>query len=385
MKNFSVICLGMFLLTLMSCSKGYVIQGELEGASDGTKIALLPFAKYDTKPEQETTIENGQFSFSGEVPEPRLYYLMWGNNQANYRIMVENSKISFHGNLNEKKNGERLDYSFDNVSVIGSASNDYFHEQMKVKDELSKLFEEKNRRFGDIQVLYAKARTAKDQSMMDSVKALPRYAEYVDAEKAFFTEVEKRYNEVFEANKDTYWGPLMMLNLYAYMTPDTRPVFEGMSDEAKESYYGKMVAEDLYPANRTGERVPDFTTADENGTQHTLNELIKDKKVVLIDFWASWCVPCRKELPNVKANYEKFASKGFDVISISIDKNAEAWKKAVAEEGLEWPNFNDLDVASLYKVQAVPTTYLIDNEGHLLAENVRGEDLGKKLEEILGN
>ena len=385
MKNFSMICFGMLLLMMVSCSKGYVIQGELEGAEDGTKIALFPFANYDTKPEQETTIENGQFTLSGEVPEPRLYDLVWGNNQAYYRIMVENNKIVFHGNLDEKKTAERSEYSFGDVKVIGSASNDYFYRQLEAKDDLTKLFEEKNQRFGDIQALYAKARTAKDQSMMDSIKALPRYAEYVEAEKAFFAEVKKRYLEVLEANKDTYWGPLMMLNLYAYLTPDTRPVFEGMSEEAKDSYYGKMVAENLYPANRTGEKVPDFTTTDENGKQYTLNELIKDKKVILIDFWASWCVPCRKELPNVKANYEKYASKGFDVISFSIDKNAEAWKKAVAEEGLAWPNFNDLDVSALYKVKAVPTTYLIDNEGRLIAEDVRGDDLGKKLEEILGD
>ncbi len=381
---------GILLISLtISCqqsNRGYEINGELSGADDGTKIALVPFANYDVKPEAETTIENGKFSFAGELPEPRLYYLVLGNKQAYFQVMLENSTITVTGEVEASTGREGNPVlKFINMEVDGSNSDDYFKSQMAVRQGLNKMYDDKNERFADIQAKFYKARAEKNQSKIDSLKNTPEYKDMELAEKAFFGEVEKRYNAVFEANKETFWGPLMMLNLYSYLTPDARPTFESMSEEARESYYGKMVAEGLYPANRTGEKVPDFTTTDANGKEVSLDELIKDKKIILIDFWASWCAPCRKELPNVKANYDKYAAKGFEVIGFSIDKDPKAWKKALKEEDLKWPNFNDLDISSLYKIKAVPTTYLIDNEGRLIAENIRGEELGKKLEELLGN
>lgn len=386
MKKLLVNFFCLLLLSNLGCSEAYIINGELEGADNGTKIALKPFAPYDVKPEAETTVEGGKFHFEGKVPEPREYYLVLGNKEDYYRVMIENKSISIKGKVVKRPEIDGVSaLGFDKMNVLGSESNDYLYSQLAVREKLNKLFEEKNERYADLMAAYGKARSDKDEAKMDSIRNTPRYAEYNDAEKTFFDTVKQRYEEVFEANKESFWGPLMMLNLYAYLTPDVRPVFEKMSKEAQESYYGKMVAEDLYPANRTGEAVPDFTTTDESGNKITLNDLIKDKKVILIDFWASWCVPCRKELPNVKANYEKYASKGFEVLSFSIDKNPEAWKKAVEEEGLKWPNFNDLEISALYKVKAVPTTFLIDSKGRLIADNIRGEELGKKLQEILGD
>lgn len=387
MQKYLILILS-FLLTAgwswgQSVERSYTLQGELKSAPDGTKIALVPFAQYEAKSEAETIIRDGKFHFEGTVPEPREYFLVLGNKEDYFQIMIENSSITIRGEV-EKRRGKdgASTLGFGKMEVSGSKSNDYLHSQLTVKDDLNKLFEEKNERYADMQALYGKARATKNQAMMDSVKALPRYVELMAAEKNFFDEVEKRYNQVFDANNETFWGPLMMLNLYSYFTPEARPTFEKMSKQARESYYGRMVAEDLYPANRTGEKVPDFITIDKNGNKVTLYDLIKYKKVILIDFWASWCGPCRKELPNVKANYEKYASKGFEVLSFSIDKDPKAWKKAVEQEGLKWPNFNDLEVSMLYKVKAVPTTYLIDNQGKLIADNVRGEELGKKLEEL---
>ena len=106
-------------------------------------------------------------------------------------------------------------------------------------------------------------------------------------------------------------------------------------------------------------------------------------KYILIDFWASWCAPCRKEIPNIKKQYAKYADKGFEVISISIDKKKADWEKALKEEQLKWPNFLDeTGVAQLYKVRAVPTMYLIDAEGRMVGENMRGEALAAKLAEL---
>ena len=121
-------------------------------------------------------------------------------------------------------------------------------------------------------------------------------------------------------------------------------MFESMSEEAKNSYYGKMVYEQLYPANKTGEKVPDFSVVGIDGKKHSLESLLKGKKVLLIDFWASWCGPCKKEIPHLKEDYKRFAEKGFEIVSISIDQDEKAWLKAVDKLELQWPNFRDSEV-----------------------------------------
>lgn len=138
------------------------------------------------------------------------------------------------------------------------------------------------------------------------------------------------------------------MNLMSYLTPGQRPIYEQFSDAAKNSYYGRKVFKELYPVGLVGQKVPGFTVEDQAGKTHTLKSLLKGKKYMILDFWASWCVPCRREIPNVKNRYDLYKSKGLEVVSISIDKNAEAWRKAVGEEQLKWPNFLSPAVADQY-------------------------------------
>ena len=120
-------------------------------------------------------------------------------------------------------------------------------------------------------------------------------------------------------------------------------------------------------------------------TDQNVHEIIASGKPVIIDFWATWCGPCRREIPNLKAIYADHAGKGFDIISISIDKEEKPWLNAVKNEGLEWVNIRDTDhsIADKYKVSAVPTMYIIDSEGRLVAENLRGEELAAKISELM--
>lgn len=388
MKKLIVLVMGLLLLSCNEAKKeGFTLNGTLQNAKNGTKIVLLPFAKYQTKPEFETTIENGTFRLEGNVPEPRMYHLVVGDKDDFYFVMIENSEMELTGNLDEisSNNDNKTSYKFDDIKISGSESNDYFYEQYSFRDALNNQHTKISEDYKDVSKMLGEARVSKNKEKMDSIMQLERYKAYAKAEKDFFTAVEQGYVKVIEANKETFWGPLMMLTLYSYFTPEQRPDFEKMSKVAQESYYGKMLEKELYPVNRAGEKVPDFTTIDQEGNKYALNDLIKDKKVVLIDFWASWCAPCRKELPNVKSNYEKYAEQGFEVIGISIDKDPKAWKKALKDEQMPWPNFNDNEVAALYKVSSIPATYLIDGNGKLIADNIRGEELGIKLSEILDN
>ena len=115
------------------------------------------------------------------------------------------------------------------------------------------------------------------------------------------------------------------------------------------------------------------------------NEVLNSTTPVLVDFWASWCNPCRKEIPNLKKLYTQYADRGFQIVSISIDKKEAEWTKALKEEQLQWPNFLDTEgIADIYKVKFVPTMYLIDAQGVMVGENLRGEALANKLAELFG-
>ena len=175
-----------------------------------------------------------------------------------------------------------------------------------------------------------------------------------------------------------------MIMQTSFLTADQIPQYEQFSEAAKNSFYGRKVKDEILPVGGVGSTLLDFTLHKEDGTPVKFNDLIKGKKYLYIDFWASWCAPCRKEIPNVKANYEKYKDKGFEVVGISIDTNKAAWQKACEKEQLQWPSFLDKDVANLFKVRAVPTIYIVDANGKIVAMNdeIRGEKLGEKLAEL---
>ena len=134
---------------------------------------------------------------------------------------------------------------------------------------------------------------------------------------------------------------------------------------------------------KIGERFPDAKVKDNAGEIKQLSDCVGKGKYVLIDFWASWCGPCRNEMPNVKAAYEKYASKGFEVISISIDKKQKAWRTAIEELGMNWTQVLNVDAADVYGIYAIPKTFLVDPEGIVVAKDLRSKKLEKTLFNLL--
>ena len=375
--------LGCFMAAFSACNgqKGYVINGQVEGLEDGTVVALVPMSHDNDSALAEATVEGGKFQLVGVAEEPICAQVRVKDCWGGPFVVLENTNYELQGKIadvDEAPAGKV--YRWD-AKVTGSPLTDKLAEFDARHDSLDLLYkayhEEHAKTFEKLHALKGAERAAFQQT--DEWKAA------ADAEKNFFDTVEKTIMGMVDDNKDTFWGPLLMVKYLNFLGEEQGDYYKSLPEEVKQSFYGKKIKEEIWPVGAAGEKVTEFKLKGDDGTEYDFAKLAEGKKYVLLDFWASWCGPCRKELPNVKKAYQAFKDKGFEVVSISIDKDEAAWRKALKEEGMEWPNFRDQGVADLFKVKSVPTVYLLDNEGKIVAANMecRGEALGKKLEELL--
>lgn len=339
---------------------GYTLTGHIEGLPDSTHVQLIPVSHYNEKPLADTVIVNGEFTFTGKMDEPRAVLLLVKDAYGSRRLMLENTAIEVSGTVTATDNNGTPSYDLDRLSVSGSPLSTRYDSLMSVREQMDALFK-------------AKATLYKDSTMEARAAA----------DHKLFATVDSTFHAAVLSQKDSYWGPLLMISLTSYLDKGQQAWYDELSDAAKASYYGQKVKEELYPAGEVGSAVAEFTVKDNDGKEVTLASLREGKKYVLIDFWASWCTPCRKEIPNLKNLYKLYGDKGFQIVSISIDKKKAEWEKALEEEQLPWPNFLDeTGVADLYKVRFVPTMYLIDAQGTLVGENLHGQALADKLKEL---
>jgi Peroxiredoxin len=360
-------------------SSSYTVAGNISGIPDGTTIELKPFVKDIALTFAPAVVKNGTFVFNGKVAEPRLVYLVVNNEYAGLNFMLENTKISITGTISDVQSGYHC-----NAKVSGSSMTDLYLQKISIRDTLNQMYTKYNEDYKEGTDLMNKARTLKDKALIDSVSNTESWKNFEKAEKEFFQTAERKYTNLFKSNGNSFWGPMLMISMMNYLSPDMRPVYEAFSQQAKNSYYGKLVKAELYPVSMIGQKVPVFSVKDTDGKIISLASLLKGKRYLLIDFWASWCAPCRREIPNLKELYKKFADKGFQIVSISIDKKEIDWKKALTEEKLAWPNFRDVDVVpDKYKIKSIPAMFLIDSRGVLVSDNARGKILAEKLDELL--
>ena len=239
------------------------------------------------------------------------------------------------------------------------------------------------------QKIVAEAQSAKPEQQQSAAFQNTLQAKY----KAIQLEQKTVLKSFITENPNSYLS-LLALTSVSGPSPDVaevEPLFDSLSDDLKRSEQGKQIktALDGLKLTAIGAMAPDFTQNDVNGTPVRLSSF--KGKYVLLDFWASWCGPCRQENPNVVRTYNKYKDKNFTVLGVSLDKeNGKAvWLAAIKSDGLTWTQVSDLKywnnlAASVYGVQSIPQNFLIDPQGKIIAKGLRGDDLDNKLGELLG-
>lgn len=360
---------------LISCEQkqeGFTINGTVTGFADGTMVYInsadensdTGLTKIDS-----VAITEGKFTFAGKADEIDMKYLEFGQEQMYYLPFIyENGEITV---VYDKDKTE-------NTKVTGTESNDSFmtfREQTKPVEEKMKRFQEENNE------KMMQAQMSGDETVMNELRE--EYMKIADE----LSEVSKN----FVKNNKNFASLMMLSQLHQnkqITDEELIEIYNGMDDSLKATKVGKDIQELVNNAAKLaiGQPAPDFSAPTPEGTEASLKENLG--KVTVIDFWAAWCGPCRKENPNVVRIYEKYKDQGLSIIGVSLDRDKDAWLKAIADDGLTWTQISNLayfndPIAKEYNINAIPATFIIDADGNIAAKDLRGQELEDKIAELL--
>ncbi|WP_333809197.1 TlpA disulfide reductase family protein [Flavobacterium sp.] len=366
--------LALLTLSFISCNNlkdnEYLLTGTAEGIENGKKIYVEVLNETGTVIKDTGVVENGKFELKGKVSEMDLAYVRIENENFSVPIILEEGKI----NIIYKSD------TIQNSIISGTKNNDKFQEfnnQSVVIAKKKNKFEINN---------IARMQEAKKKNDTATMNMIVK--EY----NSFQDEMNIISKKFIKNNPDAYLSVLLLENflMRQYLTVDeVKNYYEGLNKELTETKSGKKIKAtlDSMSALSIGKPAPIFSGPSPDGKTISLKESLG--KVTIIDFWASWCGPCRGENPNVVALYKEFHSKGLNIIGVSMDKDATKWKEAIAKDGLTWPQISNLKywdepIAKLYNIESIPATFILDAKGNIVAKDLRGDALRAKVKELLG-
>ena len=348
-------------LAAQTGQKGFTNNGKLSGFENGTEVKLVKNGEGTVL--TDTKLKDGKFVLKGKIAEPTLFYVLVGD-QAPVELYLENTIISLKGSKTNLKNAE----------ISGSKSQKDFKDFTKVFIPMAK----------DLNALAATINGTSPGTVRDSL---------ILVHQASGNKIQNEIDKLIQKKPKSAVLPFILSATYGF---NEDPIllenrFNKLDASVRKMEISKTLV-DFIAENKigaVGTEAMDFSQPDTLGNMVSLSSF--RGKYVLLDFWASWCGPCRNENPNVVASFNKFKSKNFTVLGVSLDRpgKKDAWLEAIKEDGLIWSQLSDLQgwnnaAAKLYKVTGIPQNFLIDPQGKIIGRNLRGPALDEKLCEVLG-
>lgn len=375
----------LFLATAVlvtSCNKlaenEYEITGTIDPSMDGKFVYLEKQGGYmGFIPVDTAKVENGKFIFKDTVSEPSLYFIaIDGNPGSKANFILEPGTIEMEIDKDTLHKSTRS----------GTYNNDKLTEY-----------------YGKLEVMNKKRTafmTKNNQTMMDARKnndtvTMNRLTKEYEV---IGKEMEDINSKFIKDNPKAYISVLMLKQIAssgAVPLEELKGLYKNLDSKVKNTKDGKELEKifadiEEQEANKAnvsvGKKAPEFSAPNPEGKQVSLAESMG--KVTIIDFWASWCKPCRMENPNVVAMYKELHDKGLNIIGVSLDRDAAKWKEAIAADNLTWNHISNLKfweepIAQMYGVKSIPATFILDENGTIVATDLRGDELKAKVEELL--
>lgn len=370
------------LLVLSNCTQennqSFTLKGKI---GDWNDPATLYLSYWSEGSENLDTLQlrKGSFSFTGNISEPAPARLILDYTGEGLRQAAQAGNILYLYLENGTVKLNSPD-SLQNSQFIDSPINEEHQAYLEyVGGQIQDLAARMNQK-----VMQATPEQMKDTTFMTQLNR--EYAQLL-------AERSQKQQQYVRENPDSYFSIEALSESVSsdFDVEVIEPLFLSINEKYRESFTGKAFAQRIEAAKTIGigKKAPDFTQNDPEGNPVSLSDF--QGKYVLLDFWASWCGPCRQENPNLVKAYAAYNDKGFEILGVSLDNKdgKEAWVNAIEKDGLTWTQVSDLnswnnEVARMYGVRAVPQSYLIDPEGVIVAQNLRGEALDEKLAEIFG-